>query len=84
MINKQADSFHGELWFFTQRSGKLSALGSPAIRSVDRSLLLAHKVTELKKGSEEVNVSYADPDNQSCMDLFLPQLVVRCAPNILR
>jgi hypothetical protein len=23
MINKQADSFHGELWFFTQRSGKI-------------------------------------------------------------
>jgi hypothetical protein len=23
MINKQADSFHGELWFFTQRSGEI-------------------------------------------------------------
>ena len=32
--------------------------------------ILAHKITEMKKGSEEVNVSYADPDNQSCMNLF--------------
>jgi hypothetical protein len=23
MVNKQADSFHGEIWFFTQRSGKI-------------------------------------------------------------
>ncbi len=23
MINKQADSFHGELWFFTQRNGEI-------------------------------------------------------------
>ena len=22
MVNKQADSFHGELWFFTQQSGE--------------------------------------------------------------
>ncbi|CAF0896565.1 unnamed protein product [Adineta ricciae] len=49
MVNKQADSFHGELWFFTQRS--------------------AHKVTEVKKGSEEVNISYADPENQSYVSI---------------
>ncbi len=30
---------------------------------------VAHKVTEMRKGSEEVNVSYADPDNQSCLYL---------------
>ena len=33
-------------------------------------LWIAHKVTEMKKGSEEVNVSYADPENQSCKELF--------------
>ncbi|UJR33876.1 hypothetical protein I4U23_021297 [Adineta vaga] len=49
MVNKQADSFHGELWFFTQRS--------------------AHKVTELKKGSEEVNVSFSDPEHQSYVSI---------------
>ena len=32
---------------------------------------LAHKVTEVvRKGSEEVNVSYADPEKQSCSYLF--------------
>ncbi|CAF2331459.1 unnamed protein product [Rotaria sp. Silwood2] len=49
MINKQADSFHGELWFFTHQS--------------------THKITELKKGSEEVNVSYSDPDHQSYVSI---------------
>ncbi|CAF1458128.1 unnamed protein product [Adineta steineri] len=49
MVNKQADSFHGELWFFTQRS--------------------AHKVTEVKKGSEEVNVSYSSPELQSYVSI---------------
>lgn len=29
MANKQADSFHGELWFFTQRSGKNRSLSIP-------------------------------------------------------
>jgi len=45
MMNKQADSFHGELWFFTQRS--------------------THKVTEVKRSSEQVSVTFADSDNQS-------------------
>jgi len=49
MINKQADSVHGELWFFTQRS--------------------AHKVTEVRAGSEEVNVSYSDPENQAYVSI---------------
>ncbi|CAF0725136.1 unnamed protein product [Rotaria sordida] len=49
MINKQADSFHGELWFFTHRS--------------------THKITELKRGSEEVNVSYADSDHHSYVSI---------------
>lgn len=26
----------------------------------------AHKVTEVKVGAEEVNVSYSDPENQTC------------------
>jgi hypothetical protein len=33
-------------------------------------LVLAHKVIEMKNGSEEVNVSYADPENQSCLYRF--------------
>jgi hypothetical protein len=66
MVNKQADSFHGELWFFTQRSGKIF------IKKIQifQSCILAHKVTELKRGSEEVNVSYSDPEHQSCRSVF--------------
>jgi hypothetical protein len=29
--------------------------------------VLAHKVTEVQKGSEEVNVSFSNPEHQSCM-----------------
>jgi len=49
MINEQADSIHGELWFFTHRS--------------------AYKVTEVNKGSQEVNVSYSDQEHQSCVSI---------------
>ena len=66
MVNKQADSYHGELWFFTQRSGK--RFFNKLIMICSK--FLAHKVTEMKKGSEEVNVSYADPENQSCLNFF--------------
>ncbi len=66
MVNKQADSFHGELWFFTQRSGKIFI---DKLRFIHY-FVLAHKVTEVKKGSEEVNVSFSDPDHQSCKNLF--------------
>jgi len=49
MASKQADSFHGELWFFTKKS--------------------SHKIKEVHKGSEQVNVSYSDPDNQSYVSI---------------
>jgi len=32
--------------------------------------VLAYKVIEIKKGSEEVNVSYSDPEHQACMNRF--------------
>jgi len=68
MINKQADSFHGELWFFTQRNGKVLI---NKLRFIHFFLfVLAYKVTEVKRGSHEVNVSYSDPEHQSCMNLF--------------
>lgn len=67
MINKQADSFHGELWFFTQRSGKIFLEEN---RFEQHEYFLAYKVTEVETGSREVNVSYSDPEHQSCMFLF--------------
>ena len=65
MVNKQADSFHGELWFFTQRSGKIIVAEISFMIDADF-FISAHKVTEVKANSEEVNVSYADPENQAC------------------
>jgi hypothetical protein len=66
MINEQADSFHGELWFFTNRNGKKFIKKFKFIHFV----VLAYKITEINKGSHEVNVSYSDPEHQSCMSLF--------------
>ncbi len=74
MVNKQADSFHGELWFFTERSGKIFI---DQLIFIHFSFVLAYKVTEVKKVSREVNVSYSDPEHQSCM-FFSPsnQIIV--------
>jgi hypothetical protein len=66
MINKQADSFHGELWFFTQRSGKIFI---DQLRFIHY-FVLAHKVTEVKKGSQEVTVSCKNLFDQSFSNIF--------------